>query len=160
MWCNLAGAGGHDTFRTVRDLLVLAIHLVVTFAKLLRLVGVRAIGAESLALKHQVLISNRFRHRAPNLTARDRLILGLITLFVNPRRIPKLGALVKPATLFKFHKALVERKYRRLFSSSAWPRHLFRCESILLRSHWVLVVLDLFTRRIVGFGVERAIKNC
>jgi putative transposase len=33
---------------------------------------------------------------------------------------------------------------------------LFRCESILLRSHWVLVVLDLFTRRLVGFGVEAA----
>ncbi len=30
---------------------------------------------------------------------------------------------------------------------------LFRCESILLRSHWVLVVIDVFTRRIVGFGI-------
>ena len=29
---------------------------------------------------------------------------------------------------------------------------LFRCESILLRSHWVLVVIDVFTRRIIGFG--------
>jgi hypothetical protein len=37
-----------------------------------------------------------------------------------------------------------------------WSLDLFRCESILLRSHWVLVVLDLFTRRINGFGVERA----
>ena len=33
---------------------------------------------------------------------------------------------------------------------------MFRCESILLRSHWVLVVMDVFTRRLVGFGVERA----
>jgi transposase InsO family protein len=39
---------------------------------------------------------------------------------------------------------------------SLWSVDLFRCESILLRSHWVLVVMDLFTRRIVGFGVERA----
>ncbi len=30
---------------------------------------------------------------------------------------------------------------------------LFRCESILLRSHWVLVVIDVFTRRIIGFGI-------
>ena len=30
----------------------------------------------------------------------------------SPRRIPKLGALIKPATLLKFHKALVARKYR------------------------------------------------
>ncbi|HVC01804.1 MAG TPA: hypothetical protein VND80_06345 [Steroidobacteraceae bacterium] len=28
-----------------------------------------------------------------------------------------------------------------------------RCESILLRSHWVLVAIDVFTRRIIGFGI-------
>ena len=71
-----------------------------------------------LLLKHQLLISNRSRQRAPNLTTLDRFVLGLTTLFVSPRRIPKLGALIKPATLFKFHKALVDRKYRLLFSSS------------------------------------------
>src|SRR6266436_4361504 len=32
----------------------------------------------------------------------------------------------------------------------------FVSESILLRSHWVMVVMDVFTRRIIGFGVERA----
>jgi putative transposase len=37
-----------------------------------------------------------------------------------------------------------------------WSIDLFRCESILLRSHWVMVVMDVFTRRIIGFGVERA----
>ncbi|MEP6547742.1 MAG: DDE-type integrase/transposase/recombinase [Gammaproteobacteria bacterium] len=36
---------------------------------------------------------------------------------------------------------------------SLWSVDLFRCESILLRSHWVLVVLDAFTRRIIGFGI-------
>jgi hypothetical protein len=30
----------------------------------------------------------------------------LATLFVRPHRLPKLGALVRPATLLKFHKAL------------------------------------------------------
>ena len=30
------------------------------------------------------------------------------------------------------------------------------CESILLHSYWVLVVIDVFTRRIIGFGIERA----
>jgi transposase InsO family protein len=39
---------------------------------------------------------------------------------------------------------------------SLWSLDLFRCESILLRSHWVLVVMDVFTRRIIGFGVEPA----
>src|SRR5246127_5035592 len=48
----------------------------------------------------------------------DRLVLGLTTLVVIPHRIPKLSAIIKPATLFKFHRALVHRKYRLLFSSS------------------------------------------
>ena len=39
---------------------------------------------------------------------------------------------------------------------SLWSVDLFRCESILLRSYWVMLVMDVFTRRIVGFGVERA----
>jgi transposase InsO family protein len=39
---------------------------------------------------------------------------------------------------------------------SLWSVDLFRCESILLHSHWVLVVIDVFTRRIIGFGIERA----
>src|ERR1700722_17397620 len=54
--------------------------------------------------------------------ATDRVVLGLTTLFVSRRRIPKLGALIKPATLLKFHKALVSRKYRLLFTSSSY-RH-------------------------------------
>ncbi len=39
---------------------------------------------------------------------------------------------------------------------SLWSLDLFRTESILLRSHWVLVVMDQFTRRIIGFGVQAA----
>ena len=42
----------------MRELLLLAIHLLVTCAKLLRPGGVRAVAAESLLLKHQLLISN------------------------------------------------------------------------------------------------------
>jgi hypothetical protein len=99
----------------MRDLVILAVHLLVTCAKLLRPGGVRAVATESLLLKHQLLISNRSRQRAPNLTALDRFVLALTTLFVSPRRIAKLGALIKPATLFKFHKVLVERKYRLFF---------------------------------------------
>src|ERR1700676_589599 len=104
------------------DLVILAIHLLVTFAKLLRPGRVRAISAESLLLKHQLLISNRSRQRAPNLTTLDRFLIALATLFVSPRRIPKLGARVKPAALFKFHRASVDRKYRLLFSSSSSRR--------------------------------------
>jgi transposase InsO family protein len=37
---------------------------------------------------------------------------------------------------------------------SLWSLDLFRCESATLRTHWVLVVMDQFTRRIIGFGVH------
>src|SRR5487761_1800222 len=200
----------------MRDLLLLAVHLFVTLAKLARPGG------------------GRSRRRAPPLTTVDRFVFGLIALFVRPRRVAKLAAILKPARLLRFHKALVDRKYRRLFSSagtrrkpgpkgpteeivaailemkfrnprfgnqriaeqishafavqidkdivrrvlakhygpdhpdasgpswltifaqtkdSLWSVDLFRCESILLRSHWVLVVIDVFTRRIIGFGI-------
>jgi putative transposase len=46
-----------------------------------------------------------------------------------------------------------------LWSRVAGPVDLFRCESIgpasrLLKSHWVMVVMDQYTRRIIGFGVH------
>ena len=37
---------------------------------------------------------------------------------------------------------------------SLWSVDLFRCKSILLKTHWVLVVMDQFTRCIIGFGVH------
>jgi hypothetical protein len=55
----------------MRDLLALA--------KLARPGRVRAVAAESLLLKHQPLISNVPRHRAPNLSSLDRIVLGLAT---------------------------------------------------------------------------------
>ena len=155
---------------------------------------------------------------------------------MSPQRIPQLGALIKPATLLRFHRALIDRKYRFLFSSSAqrrkpgpkgpspeliaaivalkrrnprfgclriaqqishafgveidkdvvrrvlakhyrpesgtdgpswlifighakdslWSVDLFRVESIRLRSHWGMLVMDVFTSRIIGFGVAPA----
>jgi|SRR5882724_3656980 len=95
------------------------IDLLAIFAKLLRPGGARAIAAESLLLKHQLPISNRSGRRAPNLTTFDRLILGLTTLLLSLGRIRKCGAFIKPATLFKFHEALVDRKYQLLFSASS-----------------------------------------
>ena len=37
---------------------------------------------------------------------------------------------------------------------SLWSVDMFRCESVFLKAHWVLVVMDQFTRRIIGFGVH------
>ena len=42
---------------------------------------------------------------------------------------------------------------------SLWSLDLFRCESAVLRTHWVLVVMDQCTRRIVGFGVHRGVVD-
>ena len=42
---------------------------------------------------------------------------------------------------------------------SLWSIDLFRCESAILRSHWVLVVMDHYTRRIVGFGIHAGVVD-
>ncbi len=170
--------------------------------------------------------------------AADRIVMVSCTLFMNPSRIRKVAAALKPATLLGFHRALKERKYRRLFSPQRrgkpgpkgpskeliqvivemkrrnprygcpriaqqlskafgieidkdvvrrvlakyyWPRpggrgpswltfighakdslwsvDLFRCESITLKMHWVLVVMDQSTRRIIGFAAHSDAKR-
>src|SRR5499433_3019495 len=42
---------------------------------------------------------------------------------------------------------------------SLWSLDLFRCESAILRTYWVLVVMDQFTRRIVGFAVHHGVVD-
>src|SRR5437588_3409814 len=37
---------------------------------------------------------------------------------------------------------------------SLWSLDMFPCEAATLRTHWVLVVMDQYTRRIMGFGVH------
>jgi putative transposase len=38
---------------------------------------------------------------------------------------------------------------------SLWSVDLFRCESLTLTSHWVMVVMDQFNRRIIGVAVHK-----
>ena len=92
----------------MREILILAIHLLVTLARLLRPGGVRAVAAESLLLKHQLLISNRSRQRAPNLTFVDRFVLGLATLFVRPHR--SMSAPITTHRVFFWNAADLARK--------------------------------------------------
>src|SRR5215831_13032699 len=42
---------------------------------------------------------------------------------------------------------------------SLWSLDLLRCESAILRTYWALVVMDQFTRRIVGFAVHRGVVD-
>ncbi len=65
----------------MRDLAILFIHLLTTIAKLMRPGGGRAMVAESLRLKHPLVILNRSCERAPNLRPLDRAMAGLCTLF-------------------------------------------------------------------------------
>ena len=44
--------------------------------------------AESVLVKHQLLILNRGLKRAPNLRVADRIIAGLCTFFLRPARSP------------------------------------------------------------------------
>src|SRR5215469_4473507 len=96
-------------------------HLLLTLARLVNPGGVRAVVAESLALKHQLLIMKRSQRRSPNLTAWDRLTLGLCTLLVSPSRLGKTAVVVKTSTLLRLHRALVKRKYQILYGTK-WRR--------------------------------------
>jgi len=215
----------------MRDFAVLFVHLIVTLARLAKPGGLRSVLAESVLVRHQLVILNRGRKRAPNLRARDRIIAGLCTLFMRPARVLRSAIVLKPSTLLHLHSVLRKRKYRMLFSpghrrrpgpkgpnkdlieavvamkqcnpswgcpriaqqislafgveidkdvvrrvlslhfrpeldsegpswltflghakDSLWSCDLFRCESATLRTCWVLVVMDQFTRRIIGLA--------
>jgi hypothetical protein len=79
----------------VRDLAVLFLHLLATVARLAGPGGTRAVVAESLLVKHQLLILNRSRKRSPNLRSGDRVVAGLCALLI--RR----GRLIRSAIVFK-----------------------------------------------------------
>jgi hypothetical protein len=51
----------------MRDLIVLLVHLVATVLRIAQPGGLRSVIAESVLIKHQLLIVNRSRRRAPNL---------------------------------------------------------------------------------------------
>jgi len=71
----------------MKEVFYLLFHLLTTLAKLIRPGGNRAVIAENLLLKQQLIIHSRSRQRAPNLSVQDRALLGFWTLFLNPRRI-------------------------------------------------------------------------
>jgi len=103
-------------FSLMRELFILIAHLLTTVTKLARPGGLAAVAAESVALKHQLLIMKRGRRRAPILTPWDRLVLGVCTVVASPKRLSKIAVILKPSTLLRFHHALVKRKYRLLYS--------------------------------------------
>jgi len=101
----------------VRDLAVIFLHLLATVARLADPGGARAVVAESVLVKHQLLILNRSRKRSPNLRPSDRVVAGLCALLMRPGRFIRSAIVFKPSTLLSLHRGLIQRKYRRLFSS-------------------------------------------
>ena len=99
------------------NLFLVFAHLLATIAKLLRPGGAKALVSENLLLKQQLLIINRSRLRAPNLTPLDRLYLGLLVSILGPRRTKRSAIIIRPSTFLKFHEALKKRKYRLFYSS-------------------------------------------
>jgi len=101
----------------MKEVFYLLFHLLTTIARLIRPGGSRAVIAENLLLKQQLIIHCRSRQRSPNLTSRDRALLGFWTLLMNPRRIARSAIIIRPSTLLRFHSALKRRKYRALYST-------------------------------------------
>jgi len=100
----------------MRDLIILLVHVVTTVMRVFQPSGVRAVIAESVLTKQQLLILNRPRRRAPRLRILDRLIAGFCSLWIRPKRHRRLAIAFKPSTFLNFHRAMVQRKYRLLFS--------------------------------------------
>src|SRR5712671_6305310 len=108
----------------MKNLLITLLHFAVVTAKLCGPGGVRAVIAENLVLKQQLIVLRRGCQRAPNLALSDRLICGLASLVLSPRRIRKVAIGLRPSWLsFIGHTR-----------DSLWRMDLFRWESIVLRS--------------------------
>ena len=80
--------------------------------------GMKAVAAENLVLKKQLLVIQRTRCKAPNLTTMDRLTLGWLAMLPSPRRLIQSAIIIRPSTLLSFHKALVKRN---TYNSSLLP---------------------------------------
>src|SRR5204862_7531055 len=100
----------------MRDIFTLFLHAIVTIIRLGQPGGLRSVVAESVLMRHQVLILNRGRKRSPNLRASDRIIAGLCTLMIPPARPLRSAIVLKPSPFLHFHKMLTNQQYRLLVS--------------------------------------------
>jgi hypothetical protein len=106
----------------MRDLAILFLHLITTVARLAGPGGARSVVAESILVRQQLVILNRCRQRAPNLSLSDRIVAGLCALLMRPSRLFRCAIVLKPSTLLSLHQALKNRKYSLLFSPKQWRK--------------------------------------
>jgi hypothetical protein len=69
-------------FTGIMELFSRIAHLVTTLVRVALPGGVRTVIAESLLLKHQLIVLNRARNRASRLTPWDRLLFGIGAFWV------------------------------------------------------------------------------
>src|SRR3984893_13923212 len=100
----------------MRDLAVLFLHLLATVVRLAGPGGARSVVAESVLVKHQLLILNRAPKRSTHLRPSDRMVSGVCALLMRPGRLIRSAIVLRPSTLLSLHRALTKRKYRLLFS--------------------------------------------
>ena len=101
----------------MRAFLILIFDLILITAKLLRRGGRSSLAAEHLLLRQQLIALGRKRKKAPRLSFFDRVVFALNSLFISSKRLPKLSIIVAHSTILGFHRALVNRKYSKLFSN-------------------------------------------
>ena len=106
----------------MREVVVLFLHLIVTVARRARPGGLGSVVAESILVKHQLLILNCGRKRAPHLRAPDRILAGWCTLFIRRVRVFRSATVLRPSPLVRLHDWLGKPKYRMLFSPKGGRR--------------------------------------
>jgi len=71
--------------------------------------------AENIILRKQISILFRSKTRCPPLRTRDRIVMAICTYFLSSRRLDMSCIAVTKATVLRFHRALVRKKYSILF---------------------------------------------
>ena len=209
------------------------LELVTLTLRLLKSGGALGLIAEVLLLRQQLLVLTRTKKKCPALNTSDRIVMALCSLMMTPKRIRQSSIAIAATTLLEFHRAIVNKKYERLFSNKSrikpgpkgpskaliqlvletkmnnptygcpkialllsnvlgttideetvrrilkkyyrplpgkgpswllpignrsgklWSVDFFRLESAFLKTYWVMVVMDQFTRKIIGFAVHK-----
>ena len=103
----------------MRDFGILFVHLRMTLARIGQPVGLRSVIAESLLVRHQLLILNRGASVRPNLRATDGIMAGSCTFFMRPARLVRSAIVLRPSTLLHLPSVLRRRKYRICFRPCA-----------------------------------------
>lgn len=99
---RLVDSDEHDTGRFVRVLLLRIIDLGIALANFFHPVGVPAVAAMSIGLKHELQVSNYSRPRAPNPPMLDR--------FMRDRDSPNCAPPTRPLRTARRQRLLLRRR--------------------------------------------------